>query len=220
MEYADCGEKNVLRSDQQESLQIVSPLKIGRFPLLLVADKSFYHDALRSDYERPDDAEWLFAYLVSRRAISSIPEKIMVTASSIIDRLSKEFRSYPEIPAQTILAIRNLTDVYVVPDDVNLGWAPLYVSRILYDHSIVPVIVSSVKMEKWMDRMKDAGLKWQIRGFTTEEISSKRVRENAWSCPLNAGICATILKGADPLYNSVTKLIGPPPVGRQYPSSP
>ena len=208
MEHSRDGTKGDCDTDPKEYSQFVSPLRVGPYPLLLVADRSFFHDAFRSDYERPPYAEWLLAYLVTRRAVAPSPAKIMVTASSIIERLSKEFRSYPEIPAQAILAIRNLTEVHVVPDDVNLSWAPLYVSRILRDHSIVPVIVSSVKPEKWIERMKDAGLAWQIKGFNTDDISEKRVRENAWSCPLDAGTCARILEVTDPLYSSVTKMVG------------
>ena len=173
-----------------------------------VADKSFFHDALRTDYQAQPDAGWLWTYLMARRTFDP-HHKILISANSIVERLQAEFRTYPSIRPQVVLVIRTLAECYPIPPDIPLDFAPLYVAKILNDSGTVAVIVSSVKQQKWLERMKDAGVEWKVEGFKSE-MSDKRAIEHSWFVPLSTHACSHILEGLDPLYKLVTKMIGFP----------
>jgi len=188
-----------------------------KIPVRLVADKSFFHDAFRTDYEPQIDAEWLWAYLAARRAIDP-RHRIAVTATSIIDRLESELRPFlrPNLGGAVSvgLLIRNLVRPYYIPPEENLGWAPLYVARILRDSGTIPIVVSSVKPERWMQRMKDAGVQWKIEGFQPG-MADLRAVEHAWFVPFDTHFCSHVLEEADPLYRSITNIVGMPERGRK-----
>ncbi len=173
-----------------------------------MADKSFFHDAWRTDYQPQTDAEWLWAYFVTRRS-QRHEGKILATASSIVERLNAEFKAYPHIPSQVTLTIYDVGDVLQVPADVDLGLVPIFVAKILRDQGSVAMIVSSVKTEKWLERLKWAGLNWKVEGFT-KEMSDDRAMEQAWFVPVGTHMASHYLEGLDPAYKEVVKAIGSP----------
>ena len=176
--------------------------------LRLVAVKSFFHDAFRTDYEKQVDAEWLWAYIVGRKAVDP-HHRILVTSSSIVERLRNDFRAFPSIPPQVVIVIRNVADRITIPSDVPLDLAPLYVAKILRDMRVAAVVVSSVKPGKWLERMMRAGVKWEVEGFE-DGMSDLRAIEHAWFLPTDAHLCSHFLEHYDPVYRDVIKLVGKP----------
>lgn len=181
------------------------------YPARLVLDKSFFHDAFRTDYAENKTAKWLFPYLINRRALDK-SRQVCVTASIILDRFAREFKTFPNIPSQTILAIRSITSVRPMPDDVEINYAPVYLAKMLYDSEIIPIVVSSVKLEKWRDRAQKAGITLGLEEFT-ELMSERRVMENLWFAPISSANCVKLLNSIDPLFREVVELTGEPPEG-------
>jgi len=186
-------------------------LALGGRRLRFVADKSFFHDAFRTDYPRQPDAVWLWAYIMARKAVDR-HHRILVTSTSILTKLQQEFRDkFPEIPPQVILAIQSLTERISMPTeaDVSLELVPLYISKILRDAGTVPVIVSSVKFGKWVEREKRAGVRWGLEGFQVG-MSDNRALEKLWFIPSNTHQASLVLQSLDPVYKEVVQVIGRP----------
>ncbi len=134
----------------------------------------------------------------------------MVTASAIVDRLEREFKAYRDIPPQVGLVIRGTVLCHQIPGDIDLGLAPLYVAKMLYDQGIKCLLISSVKARKWLDRMKQAGLDWEIEGFTPGMSDLRAVRK-AWFAPGWKKASSTILEAFDsPVYAEVLKHLEAP----------
>lgn len=215
---APSEEPNTPEVDPEAHTDLAATTRSGKkVTIRLIADKSFFHDAFRIDYKPQIDAEWLLAYLVARRAIDP-RHRIAVTASSIIERLEQELRLRPHAGGAVSvgLVIRNLVRPYHIPPEENLSWAPLYVARLLSDAGTISLVISSVKNDRWMQRMKDAGVEWKVKGFQPG-MSSLRALEHAWFVPFDTHGCSHILEKYDPLYGPVTTIIGLPERGRRRP---
>lgn len=183
---------------------IVSDSRIIR----LILDRSFFHDAFRTDYPLTEPAKWVFSYLVIRRAISG--QKICYTSSLIIDRFARELKTFPDVLPITILALHALMEVYVLPqEDMQQDLSTLYVAKILYDNQMIPIILSSVSMAKWRTRAVKAGMDMGLD--FDEDMSLRRVYDNIWFLPLTSVLCISLLKKFDPLYPQILEMIGAPP---------
>ncbi len=136
--------------------------------------------------------------------------KVCAMSSTVVDIWSREFRTYPGVTPQAVLAVKAIVDIYplasinVRPDD-----STLFVAKILYDSEAIPVILSSVKEDKWKERAQTLGLKFGFEEFS-EEMSKKRLDRLIWFSPLSADFCVKILRQVDPLYHSIVRVIGYP----------
>lgn len=177
-------------------------------PIRLILDRSFFHDAFRTDYPNTESAKWIFSYLVNRRAVSR--QKICITSSVIINNFAFRLKSFPGVPPQTILAILAITEVYPLPqEDMQFDHSTLYVAKILYDNQGIPIILSSVSMEKWRTRAVKAGIEMGLE--FDEDMSVKRVYDNIWFLPMNSVLCISLFKKFDPLYSQIIDMVGDPP---------
>lgn len=185
-------------------------LELRDRPVILVADKSFFHDAWRTDYESKSksDAEWLFAYILTRRALG-YRERILATSLSVVDRISAEFKAYADIPAQVALVILQHAECYPIPGDVGLGLAPIYVAKRLSDDGRICLIVSSVKRQKWLDRLRLAGVTWEVKGFDAS-MSDQRAMSQAWFASIGSPLASRLLETLDSAYKEVVGIIGGP----------
>lgn len=180
-----------------------------RIPVKFVADRTFFHDTFRKDYSSDGYAKWLFSYLVVRKSLDT-DRRIMAVPSTILDKISIEFRSYPGVPSTFILNIQAISETYTMPSDIQIDFTPLYTAKILDDSGIRPLIISSVKEEKWIERIRKAGVDWNIDGFT-ETMSAQRIIEKAWTSPVPKKFYAELLATIDKIYyEKIVKIIGTP----------
>ena len=97
-----------------------------------------------------------------------------------------------------------------MPSDIQIDFTPLYTAKILDDNGIRPLIISSVKEEKWIERIRKAGVDWNIDGFT-ESMSAQRIIENAWTSPVPKELYVELLEVIDRIYyQKIIKIIGTP----------
>ena len=180
-----------------------------RLPVKFVTDRTFFHDVFRRDYSSDGYARWLYSYLVVRKSLDT-DRRIMAVPSTILDKISTEFRSYPGVPATFILNIQAIAETYTMPSDIQIDFTPLYTAKILDDSGIRPLIISSVKAEKWIERIRKAGVDWNIEGFT-ESMSAQRIIENAWTSPVPKELYVELLEVIDRIYyRKIIKIIGTP----------
>jgi hypothetical protein len=173
-------------------------------PYRFIVDKTVFHDAFRTSYEHSEDPRWLTDYFLARLSIK--PNKILTIPSTIIDRLSDEFKTYPDTPSQVILIIKSIASIYPFPKNEDLNHAPIYLAKTLADFGFIPVIVSSVKKEKWYDRGHKVGMIENIEEFT-KSMSQKRLERGVWFYPVSATECKVILQQVDTEYNKVLSLL-------------
>lgn len=180
-------------------------------PVIFVIDKSFLHDYFRHDYPTNKPAKWLFNYFAHRMAHSLT--KICVISSTALDRWREEFTAtqvYTELTPRAILSVEAWAEVISLQNpSLRLDDSTLIIAKVLYDHRMIPVIISSVKPEKWADRTQKLGIKLGIAQFS-EDMSEKRVDENMWSAPLTAEYCVGLMKTYDRLFEVIVKEVGYP----------
>jgi len=200
------------------------------FPFRLLTDRTFFHDAWRTDYNPPYEARWLFMYLTTRQTFDESREKLLVVPEILARRLNSEFRAFPDVPANVVLLIREVALYYPTPTDISLDLAPLFVAKALADGGTVCLIISSVKTDKWIERLKRAEIDWKVEGFETAEnprkISDRRAIQQAWFVPLGSKQVARLLRAWDSrYYKKVVEIIGPPdapkaPIGKKGRAAP
>lgn len=178
-------------------------------PITIVLDRSFFHDAFRTDYAQTESAKWILTYLFYRKALTR--KIICYTSSLIINRLAREIRTFPDIPSQMILTLRAITNVYALPqEDMQFDHSTLYLAKILFDNQNIPIILSSVSTEKWRTRVFSAGIEM---GFEFEEgMSHRRVEEITWFIPLTSDQCISLYRQYDSWYPRIVESIGAPPI--------
>lgn len=173
-------------------------------PYRFIVDKTVFHDAFRTSYEHSEDPRWLTDYFLARLSIK--PNKILTIPSTIIDRLSVEFKTYPDTPSQVILIIESIASIYQFPKNEDLNYAPIYLAKTLSDFGYIPVIVSSVKKEKWYDRGHRVGMIQNVDDFT-KSMSQRRLEKGVWFYPVSASECKGILHQVDHEYDKVLPLL-------------
>ncbi len=194
---------------ERDDSDIAFTYKGKRISIKFVADRTFFHDVFRNDYSSDGYARWFFSYLVVRKSLDT-DRRIMAVPSTILDKISREFRSYPGVPATFILYIQAIAETYTMPSDIQIDFTPLYTAKILDDSGIRPLIISSVKEEKWIERIRKAGVDWNIDGFT-ESMSAQRIIEKAWTFPIPKESYVELLEVIDPIYyQKIIKIIGTP----------
>jgi hypothetical protein len=179
--------------------------KVAGHSIRFIADKSFFHDVFRTDYDHQDESRWMSDYLFARNSIKP-NHKLMITPSSIIGRLRDEIGSHGDIQFQTMLTVEAITEIYPYPNNENLKFAPIYLAKTIFDFGFIPVIISSVSGEKWLERAHKVGMIQNEEEFT-KNMSIKRLDGKMWFVPANARECTDILKDFDNLYQKVTSLL-------------
>lgn len=174
-------------------------------PIIFIADRSFFHDALRTEYSHPDDSEWLLFYSVVRHSLEPF-HKILAMSSIVLDKLQNEFRSYPDIPPQIIQVVKKLVHIAQFSQDVPIDYSTIYATAYLSSKDIIPIIVSSVKEKKWLDRIKKAGMELKVKGYT-KNMSYKRIDETFPGYLATAKDAREILQDFDPIYGKIESLI-------------
>ena len=117
-------------------------IKFNNSEIRFVLDKSFFHDALRTDYKQEGCAPWLFAYFFQRSAIDKT-QRYCRTSSLIIDLLSNELKGFRHIAPQTILMLKSIIRVHNMPEEkVSPDYSILYLAKILFDNNRIPIITS------------------------------------------------------------------------------
>ena len=172
-----------------------------------VLDRSFLHDSFRTDYPPNQSAKWLFPYLVHRVAQARL--KICVISSTAIDRWSREFRETGLTP-KVVLAVEGIAHIQSLANNtLRLDDSTLIVAKLLHDRGMIPIILSSVKLDKWKERTQKLGIKLGLEEFTPE-MSKKRIDQQMWSAPLSAEFCVSIMKAYDPFFGRIVKIIDYP----------
>lgn len=141
-------------------------------PLLFLIDHTLFHDYFRTNYPHNDVADWLFRYTHYRNAL--VPsEKIIIVPKVIFDKVQFEFPIYHNIVPSVIQALCEVIKLFPIEiTDPNSSIVNV-VDRLLSKDTI-PIIVSSVNEDKWLDQFQKWGLKIGLEGFT-EVMSDKRI---------------------------------------------
>lgn len=190
--------------------------KVFRFPngplIRLVGDRTLFHDMFRKTHEDvdADSARWLLAYLTWRNALNPT-DVILVTARSILREVELAFRNIeyqlPRVLAATYSFVRQVD----LPDTVPSKHAAIYVAKLLSDQGGVPLLATSVQIDKMVERIHEAGLELQVEGFT-ERMSELRVKRGAWCIPAGPVPLTYFLSIYDPMYQEIVPSLGIPPV--------
>jgi hypothetical protein len=178
-------------------------------PVRFVIDRSFLHDAFRIDYPVNESAKWLFPYFVHRSALAKV--KVCIMPSTAVERWSREFRPYLGQTPRAVLAVQAIAEVYQLADPrIRLDDSTLIVAKILNDSGITPVILSSVKADKWSERTQELGIKLGLEEFT-EDMSKKRIQEKMWCAPMSAKSSVSLMKFMDTkFFSQIVKVLGYP----------
>jgi hypothetical protein len=185
------------------------------FPLILVADRTLFHDMFRKSYGTNVHAEWLLGYLTWRRGLAA--GQILVTASSTLEQVRSEFKELArgtgrEPLPRVLAAVYSFTRLVDLQTAVPSKHAPLYVAALQAVGGVIPIIVTSVSSDTIRERIHDAGLKMNLPGFTTT-MSRLRIERGAWFASGGAAQVAQILAECDPCFQRVIAKVGLPPTG-------
>jgi hypothetical protein len=132
-------------------------------------------------------------------------------SSTAVERWVREFRPYSGQVPRAVLAVEAIADVVRLGNTpLSLDDSTLIVAKLLNDNGTIPVILSSVKAEKWKGRTQELGLKLGLEEFT-EDMSEKRIEENMWCAPMSAKACVNIMKLFDGgFFPQIVKVLGYP----------
>jgi hypothetical protein len=163
----------------------------------------------RTTYDSPSQvhARWLLAYLTWRGAIC--PRDLIVqTATSVI----RDVRS--AIP-QPVAALDTFVVSTELPDTVTAKHAVVYVSKILSDQGILPIIVTAVSQEKMVERIHEAMVDMKVEGYTTV-MSDRRVLTKAACVPVSTGSACLLLAALDARFKDIVPNVGMPPAFEEW----
>lgn len=143
-------------------------------PIRFLIDHTFFHDYFRTDYPHNDVVDWLFHYTYYRNTF--IPnEKIIIVPKIIFDKVQFEFPIYHGIVHSVIQSLCKIIDLFpieVTDHDLSM----INVAVRLLSKDIIPIIVSSVNKEKWLDHIQRWGIKIGLEGFT-DVMSDRRIHD-------------------------------------------
>ena len=179
-------------------------------PLRFLIDHTFFHDIFRSDYPHGDEAIWLLFYTYIRYTL--IPnEKIIIVPNVIFKKIQFEFPIYHGISHSLILAISRIMEQFPI-EVTDPILSMINVADRLLSKDIRPIIVSSVKVEKWLDHIQKWCVEIGLEGFTTV-MSDKRIYEK-FPCELvnttkeeAKELLSNILSKYDSEYQEVIRFI-------------
>jgi len=170
--------------------------------LCFVTDATFYHDAFRTDYNHSENANWILFYTITRYT-SNPTEKILLIPKPILDYLKREFRLYHDISPGIIRAISRITEIFPI-DDVTPENATIYAALWLSSRDVLPIIISSVKKRKWIDRMRRLGIEHELEGFSSG-MSDRRVEKTFPIYLTDANEARQILSKHDSEYQKIMR---------------
>ena len=181
-------------------------------PLFFLIDHTFFHDYFRDDYPHSDLADWLFHYAYYRNTF--IPnEKIIIVPNVIFDKIQFEFPIYHGINHIVIQSLRKVIDLFPI-EVTDLDLSMINTADRLLSKDIIPIIVSSVNEEKWLDNIQRWGINIGLEGFT--DVMFDRRIHNKLPCVLidtkKAGakeILSLILSTYDSEYQEIIRYISP-----------
>lgn len=177
------------------------PFTYKKHPIYFLVDHTFYNDAFRPDYSHTKDALWIFSYNIIRHTFEP-NEKILIVPKLILDLLQKEGHSSI---TRHVYTISKLTLVIPIREE-SPNLAIIKLALLLDSQERIPIIVSSVKEDKWLERVRKLGLDYNINGFS-EQMSSTRLK-NIFPAPIKTPDKAReIISKYDSLFKRINKKI-------------